>query len=211
MSGGWTGQSEQAPTVFVVDDDRAMRDSLAFLLESVGLVVRCYASGQEFLDGYEGHEAGCLVLDVRMPAMSGLELQEKLNRRGLEIPVILMTAYADVPMAVRAMHQGAIDFIEKPFNEQALLERVQRALAEDANRRRGRGDARVLENRIERLTPREREVMQKVAEGLSNKQIASALNLSPKTVEQHRAKVMSKMEADSLAALVRMAVEAGVV
>ncbi|MEM6793424.1 MAG: response regulator transcription factor [Acidobacteriota bacterium] len=199
------------PTVFIVDDDKAMRDSLVFLLESVQLSSRSFESAQAFLEGYDPSEPGCLLLDVRMPAVSGLELQEKLRAEGQKIPVVMMTAYADVPMAVRAMHQGAVDFIEKPFNEQALLECIQRALDRDSKMRQGLELTQAIEGKLETLTPREREVMLRVVQGHLNKQIASDLNLSPKTVEQHRSKVMDKMGADSLAALVRMAVEASVV
>lgn len=198
------------PTVFIVDDDKAMRDSLVFLLESVQLTSRPFESAQAFLEGYDPSESGCLLLDVRMPVVSGLELQEKLRKEGHKIPVVMMTAHADVPMAVRAMHQGAIDFIEKPFNEQALLECIQRALDRDSKLRQGLELTQAIEGRFETLTPREREVMQRVVQGHLNKQIASDLNLSSKTVEQHRSKVMDKMDADSLAALVRMAVEASV-
>lgn len=198
-------------TVFVVDDDLPMRQSLKFLLESVNLTVRLFESAQAFLDSYDPSEPGCLLLDVRMPSMSGLELQEKLRSQGSRLSVIMMTAFADVPMAVRAMHQGAVDFIEKPFNEQALLECIQRALDRDAKAREENDSALVIEQRFEKLTRREREVAQLVVQGRSNKQIASSLNLSIKTVEQHRAKAMDKMDADSLAALVRMALEVGFV
>ncbi|MEM1180000.1 MAG: response regulator transcription factor [Acidobacteriota bacterium] len=199
------------PTVFIVDDDKAMRDSLVFLLDSVQLPSKSFDSAQAFLEGFDPREPGCLLLDVRMPAVSGLELQEKLREDGQKIPVVMMTAYADVPMAVRAMHHGAVDFIEKPFNEQALLECIQRALDRDSKMRQGLELTQAIEGRLETLTPRERQVMQRVVQGHLNKQIASDLNLSPKTVEQHRSKVMDKMGADSLAALVRMAVEASVV
>lgn len=203
--------SAASNTVFVVDDDEPMRKSLEFLLESVNLNVKSFGSAQDFLDAYDPTEPGCLLLDVRMPVMSGLELQEKLREKGMKVAVIMMTAFADVPMAVRAMHQGAVDFIQKPFNEQALLECVQRALDRDAQTRKGKESTQAIEQRIETLTRREREVMHLVVQGKSNKQIASSLNLSAKTVEQHRSKAMEKMDADSLAALVRMAVEVGFV
>ncbi len=201
----------ESSTVFVVDDDQPMRKSLEFLLESVNLSVKSFGSAQEFLDVYDPSEPGCLLLDVRMPTMSGLELQERLLQQGYNVSIIMMTAFADVPMAVRAMHQGAVDFIQKPFNEQALLECIQRALDRDAKTREGEESAQVIEQRLEKLTRREREVMHLVVQGKSNKQIASNLNLSAKTVEQHRSKAMEKMDADSLAALVRMAVEVGFV
>ena len=201
----------ESSTVFVVDDDQPMRKSLEFLLESVNLSVKSFGSAQEFLDVYDPSEPGCLLLDVRMPTMSGLELQERLLQQGHNVSIIMMTAFADVPMAVRAMHHGAVDFIQKPFNEQALLECIQRALDRDAKTREGEESAQVIEQRLEKLTRREREVMHLVVQGKSNKQIASNLNLSAKTVEQHRSKAMEKMDADSLAALVRMAVEVGFV
>lgn len=198
--------------IFVVDDDEAMRESLAFLLESVDLEPVLFDSAQAFLDRHGDGEPpeGCLLLDVRMPGMSGLDLQDELRERGLEIPIVIMTAHADVPMAVRAMHQGALDFLEKPFNDQDLLDRLHRALDRDRELRRAREERRVAAERVERLTPREREVMEGVVRGRLNKQIAGDLNLAVKTVEQYRAQVMRKMEADSLADLVRMAFVLGI-
>ncbi len=200
--------STSVATVFVVDDDRAMRESLQFLLESISMPVQTFDSAQSFLDRWDASSLGCLLLDVRMPGMSGLELQQELQRRDVRLPVIIMTAYADVPMAVQAMHLGAMDFIEKPFNEQQLLDRINKALDRAARERRSAEEVTVLRDRADRLTPREHEVMRLVVRGRLNKQIAHELNLSMKTVEQHRAKVMEKMEADSLAVLVRMALEA---
>lgn len=197
------------PSVFVVDDDKAVRDSLQWLLESAGLEVRTFPDAQAFLDdlaALEGEPRGCLLADLRLPGMSGLDLQDRLNERGIKIPVIVITGHGDVSMAVRAMKAGAVHFIEKPFNEQVLLERVREALARDAEGRRAAGDAAQLEQRHASLTPRERQVMELVVTGRLNKQIAADLELSPKTVEVHRAHVMEKMEAGSLADLVRMAV-----
>jgi two-component system response regulator FixJ len=197
------------PTVFVVDDDRAMRESLSWLLDSVGLRVRSYATAAEFLAEHDPAQPGCLVLDVRMPGMSGLDLQAELARRGVELPTIVITGHAEVSMAVRAVKAGAIDFIEKPFSDQLLLDRVRQALEIDLEARevrRRREDAR---RRLATLTTREREVLNLVVAGKANKEIASALGVSPKTVEVHRAHVMSKMCADSLAELIRITLLAG--
>ena len=197
------------PTVFVVDDDRAMRDSLSWLLDSVGLRVRSYATAAEFLADHDPAQPGCLVLDVRMPGMSGLDLQAELARRGVELPTIVITGHAEVSMAVRAVKAGALDFIEKPFSDQLLLDRVRQALEVDLEARevrRRREDAR---RRLATLTAREREVLDLVVAGKANKEIASALGVSPKTVEVHRAHVMSKMCVDSLAELIRITLLAG--
>lgn len=192
------------PTVFVVDDDQAMRKSLHWLIESVGLNVETFPSARRFLESYTPGRPGCLVLDMRMPGISGLELQEKLKARNITIPVIFITGHGDVPMAVRAMKAGAIDFIEKPFNDQLLLDRIQHALEQDAQSRSGQAQRAELAARLALLTPREREVMEMVAEGKPNKVIAAQLGVSAKTVEAHRAKVMEKMQAKSLADLIRM-------
>jgi len=197
------------PVVFVVDDDRAMRESLTWLLDSVGLRVRSYANARDFLAEYDPAQPGCLVLDVRMPGMSGLDLQAELARRGVELPTIVITGHAEVSMAVRAVKAGAIDFIEKPFSDQLLLDRVRQALEIDLEARevrRRREDAR---RRLATLTAREREVLDLVVAGKANKEIASALGLSTKTVEVHRAHVMSKMCVDSLAELIRITLLAG--
>ncbi|HET9733863.1 MAG TPA: response regulator transcription factor [Burkholderiales bacterium] len=192
------------PLVHVVDDEAAIRDSLAMLLRSVGLQSRAYAGAQAFLDSWRPGGAECLVCDVRMPGMSGLELQEALKARNAHLPVVLITGHGDVAMAVRAMKAGASDFIEKPFNDQVLLDAVNRALA---RARDGQGAGRAeIEARVESLTPREREVMLLVAEGRPNKVVATRLGLSTRTVEVHRAKLMEKMQARSLAELVRMAI-----
>jgi len=199
------------PTVFVVDDDRAMRDSLRWLLESVGLSVRTYATAAEFLGDYDATRPGCLVLDVRMPGMSGLDLQAELTRRGAGLPTIVVTGHAEVPMAVRAVKAGAIDFIEKPFSDQLLLDRVRQALEIDRQDREVRGRREEARRRLESLTAREREVLGLVVAGRANKEIAATLGLSTKTVEVHRAHVMSKMEAESLAELIRVAILAGAI
>ncbi len=201
-------QNQSRATVFVVDDDQAMRTSLKWLIESVGMPVESYASANEFLDHYQAGRHGCLVLDVRMPGMSGLELQEHLAERDLRIPVVIITGHGDVPMAVRAMKSGAVDFIEKPFNDEALLDAIRRALAHEEHQRQQQQECAQVQQRLASLTPREHEVMQMVTEGRSNKEIANALGVSAKTIEAHRARVMEKMQAGSLAELVRMALMA---
>ncbi len=197
------------PTVFVVDDDQAIRSSLKWLIESVDLNVAVYETADEFMRDYYPGRAGCLLLDVRMPGMSGLELQEHLVQRQINIPVIIITGHGDVPMAVRAMKAGAVDFIEKPFNDELLLESIRKALAVDERQRNQQSQRAGLAARLAHLTPREHEVMMMVTEGRANKEIASTLGVSAKTVEAHRARVMEKMEAGSLAELVRMVIAAG--
>ena len=191
-------------TVFVVDDDQAMRNSLKWLIESVGMQVESHASADEFLAQYQPGRAGCLVLDVRMPGMSGLDLQEHLFERNIQIPVVIITGHGDVPMAVRAMKSGAIDFIEKPFNDEVLLDAIRRAIARGEQQRSHHSEHLQIQERLSHLTPREHEVMQMVTEGRSNKEIANTLGVSAKTIEAHRARVMEKMQAGSLAELVRM-------
>lgn len=195
------------PTVFIVDDDQAVARSLRWLIESVRLQVETFASAQAFLDGYDRAKPGCLVLDVRMPGMSGLDLQERLAAQRIQIPIIFITGHGDVQMAVRAVQAGAFDFIEKPFNDQDLLDRVQRAIARDAELRDREQQQARLRTRFASLTPRETEVLDLVVEGLSNKAVANALGLSAKTVEVHRAKVMEKMNARSVSDLVKMAMQ----
>jgi RNA polymerase sigma factor (sigma-70 family) len=195
-------------TVFIVDDDQAVARSLRWLIETVRLQVETFASAQAFLDGYDAAKPGCLVLDVRMPGMSGLELQERLAaRRGYHVPIIFITGHGDVQMAVRAVQAGAFDFVEKPFNDQDLLDRIQRAIAHDAGQRGKEAQRSQLKALFASLTPREREVLDLVVEGLSNKAIANALGLSAKTVEVHRAKVMEKLHARSISDLVKMAMQ----
>jgi len=199
------------PTVFVVDDDLAMRNSLKWLIESVGMRVEAYGSADEFLSYYYPGRAGCLLLDVRMSGMSGLDLQDHLARSSITIPVIIITGHGDVPMAVRAMKAGAMDFIEKPFNDELLLDSIRNALAADAEERSHQAERAQVATRLAHLTPREYEVMEMVAKGMSNKQIALDLGVSAKTVEAHRGRVMEKMEAGSLADLVRMVTRANVI
>ncbi|MCB1878394.1 MAG: response regulator transcription factor [Chromatiales bacterium] len=186
-----------------------MRTSLRWLIESVGLSVETYNSAQEFLNAYTPDRSGCIVLDVRMPGMSGLELQEHLNSRRIMIPVIIVTGHGDIPMAVAAMKAGAVEFIEKPFNDQRLLDCVQEALQRDNRIRNDQVEKAAIDQRLDNLTPREREVMEMVVAGKANKVIAALLDVSAKTVEAHRAKVMEKMGVTSLAELVRLALIAG--
>jgi FixJ family two-component response regulator len=193
------------PVVFVVDDDEAMRNSLKWLIESTGMPVRTYGSADEFLANYYPGRAGCLLLDVRMPGMSGLELQGHLARHSIRLPVIIITGHGDVGMAVRAMKSGAVDFIEKPFDDEALLNSIRNALAFDERQRALQTQRAEIAARLAELTPREHEVMDMVTEGRSNKEIAIGLGVTAKTVEAHRARVMDKMRAGSIAELVRMA------
>ena len=192
------------PTVFVIDDDKAVRDSLGLLLKSMNIACRLFESAPAFLDKYDPEWSGCIVLDIRMPGMSGMELQKELIERQCSLPVIFVTGHGDVPMAVEAMHNGAVDFIQKPFRDQELLDRINHALAIDTERRSEEEQKRALQDRLRTLTPREREVMSCVVRGLANKVIAMDLELSQRTVEIHRARVMEKMQARSLAELVRM-------
>ena len=192
------------PTVFVIDDDEAVRHFLRGLIASVDLRVQAYASAQEFLDAYQRNSPGCLVLDIRMPGMSGLELQQELNAQGIDLPVIVLTGHGNVQVVVHAMKAGAVDFIEKPFNNELLLDRVQKAVAKSVDTYEDRVRRDEILNRQKRLTPRERQVLDLVVAGESNKHIARRLHISDKTVEIHRANVMEKMQAKSLADLVKM-------
>jgi RNA polymerase sigma factor (sigma-70 family) len=190
--------------VFIVDDDDAVRASLGFLLKSVGIAATSLASAQAFLAAYDPLQPGCLLLDIRMPGMSGLELQQQLNLRGAINPVIFITGHGDVPMAVAAMKDGAFDFVQKPFRDQDLIDRVQRALARDQENRMALSQHSKIRTRLESLTPREREVLELMTRGKPNKVMAADLGISQRTVEIHRARVMEKMEARSLAQAVRM-------
>ncbi|MGH7819539.1 MAG: response regulator transcription factor [Candidatus Binatia bacterium] len=195
-----------SPTVFVVDDDPTVLKALRDLIRSSGLAVQTYASAQEFLAAYDPKQPGCLVLDVRMPGQSGLELQRELSARNLRLPTIIVTGFADVHVAVRAMKAGAVDVIEKPFSSQVLLDRIEEALERDRQERSLRDRRARFEARVATLTRREREVMDRVVAGKPNKEIAAELGLSLKTVEGHRARVMEKMQVDSLADLIRLAI-----
>ena len=199
----------RTPAVIVVDDDDAVRTSLRLLLKSAGHTTLAYASANEFLTEWNPAQPGCLVLDVRMPGMSGIELQAELNRRGAIIPVIFISGHGDIPMAVEAIQHGAFDFLSKPFRDQELLDRVQRALSIDGENRKLLSQREVLQGRYEALTPREREVLLLVTQGKPNKVMAGDLGVSQRTVEIHRARVMEKMGANSLAQLVRMTLDLG--
>jgi FixJ family two-component response regulator len=197
------------PTVFVVDDDASVRRSLRRLIESVGLPVECYESAQEFLSGHDAQRGGCLVLDVRMPGLSGLDLQQMLVDKGAAVPIVFITGHGDVPMTARAMKAGAVDFIEKPFNDQVLLDAIGRALERDAQAREARAHQAEVARRLSTLTARERDVMLLVVSGMMNKEVAGELGISEKTVKVHRSRVMAKTQADSLAELVMLAQTAG--
>lgn len=194
----------RAPAVFVVDDDEAVRNSMRLLLRSLGLAVVTYGSAAEFLAEYAPGQPGCAVLDVRMPGMSGLELQDELNRRGAIIPVIFVTGHGDVPMAVETMRHGAFDFLQKPFRDHELTDRIKRALAADRENRLRLNELTRIRARLAALTPREQQVLRLVMSGKPNKVIAGELGLSQRTVEIHRAHLMEKMGVSSLAQLVRM-------
>jgi FixJ family two-component response regulator len=196
-------------TVMVVDDDSGVRNAMRILLRSVGLNSVLYASAKEFLDTYQPSQIGCLVLDIRMPGMSGLELQEELNKRGAVIPVIFMSGHGDIPMAVEAMQHGAFDFLQKPFRDQDLLDRIQRAIARHQELRKSLGEHDRIRGLLDELTPREREVLDYLTQGKQNKAIAQELDVSPRTIEIHRARVMEKMGAHSVAELVRMMMDLG--
>lgn len=192
-------------TVHIVDDEPDVRDALAMLMRSVGLAVTTYPSAQDFLQRYRASGPGCLILDVRMPGMSGLELQERLARERIALPIIIITGHGDIAMAVRAMKAGALDFIEKPFDDQALLDRIHEAIERAARTQDIEAERARIAARYAELTRREKEVMALVVTGRLNKLIAAELGLSTRTVEIHRAHIMEKMEAKSLSHLVRMA------
>ena len=191
-----------SPIVYLVDDDEAIRDSLKLLLHAVGLECVVFASALDFLAAYDRDQHACLVTDVRMPGLSGLELQQRLNEQHAELPIIFITGHGDVPMAVDAMKSGATDFIQKPFRDQELIERIHGALRRDRETRTSRAQRHALRERLALLTPRETEVMQRVVRGEANKVIAMDLGLSQRTVELHRARVMHKLKMRSLAELV---------
>jgi two-component system response regulator FixJ len=197
-------------TVHIVDDDPSVQRSLRRLLESVGLTVDCYNTAQDFIERHDPGAPGCLLLDVRMPGLSGLELQDQLRSEGCELPIIFVTGYGDVPMTARAMKAGAIDFLQKPFNDQELLEALERALARNSQMRREQAERSKVQTRLRLLTPREREVLERVIAGKTNKEVAAEFGITEKTIKVHRARVMEKMQADSLAQLVVLAQVAGV-
>lgn len=193
-----------APTVFVVDDDEDIRSSIALLMKSVRLTARAFAGADEFLEAWRPEEPGCLVLDVRMPGMSGLELQAVLIERNATIPIVFLSGHGDIPMALRAVKSGALDFLEKPFRDQALIDAVHAALSQDEARREARKERDALTALVASMSPREAEVAGLVADGLSSPEIARKLKLSPRTVEMHRARAMRRLGVDSVAELARL-------
>ena len=195
--------SDKANIVYIVDDDDAVCDSLCFLLKSVGITGNGFSSGNEFLEAYDPDWQGCILLDIRMPGISGMEVQRQLAERNCSLPIIFITGHGDIPMAVEAMHLGAYDFIQKPFHDQELLDRIQQALATYRDSQDELTLRKDVQERYEKLTPREKEVMEAVVRGHANKVIAMDLELSQRTVEIHRARVMEKMQARSLASLVK--------
>ncbi|HEX7027031.1 MAG TPA: response regulator, partial [Gammaproteobacteria bacterium] len=185
-------------------DDDAVRDSLRLLLKSAGLPVKDFAGAAEFLESHDSEQGGCLVLDIHMPGVNGLQLQDELRRRGAAIPIIFITGHGDVPIAVQAMKQGAVEFLQKPFDDEDLLASIRKAFVRDVEARSQNRHSSEARERYATLTPREKQVMEKVAAGLSSKQIAYELGISQRTVEIHRGAVMNKMNADSVAGLVKM-------
>jgi RNA polymerase sigma factor (sigma-70 family) len=197
--------TETKPTIFIVDDDHSVRESTGLLLKSVGFNVKMFVSAQDFLNANLQEDIGCLILDVRMPGMSGLDLQEKLVSTKTPIPVIFITGHGTVPMSVRAMKAGAVDFLQKPFEEQDLLDAINRAITQQKKRKSKKDEADKLERRLKALTSREYEVFSLIVIGMTNKEIAYKLGMSERTVKAHRARIMEKMDAGSLADLIRFA------
>lgn len=193
----------QQPIIFVVDDDEAVRDSLVQLFLSVGITVNAYASGREFLDGYTAGVPGCLITDIRMPGMSGMEIQQEMNTLCINLPIVMITGHGDVETGIRAMKAGAFDFIQKPFNDQRLLEVVNLAIEKNVVDVKRTGELSAVRENIADLSARERQVLDLIVEGMPNKRIADNLELSDKTVEFHRANIMKKMHAKTLAELIR--------
>ncbi len=199
--------SDQAPTAYIVDDDESIRTLWRWLMESNGIAVRTFATAAEFIESYRNGSAGCLVLDLELPGMSGLELQEYLKCKDIEIPIVFVTGHGDVPAAVSALKGGAVDFIQKPFSYKDVLSVIEKAFERDAKIREKRTRQSRIAGRLATLTEREQEVLQRVIEGKPNKIIASELHISVKTVEFHRAKVMEKTDVDSVAELVQIAMQ----
>lgn len=198
-------KSAAVPTVFIIDDDRGMRQAIHDLVESVGLHAESFATGEEFLGTQHAERPSCLVLDVRLPRMSGLDFQRRLAERGMQIPVIFVTAHGDIPMSVKALKSGAVEFLTKPFRDQDLLDAIQQALERDGITQKEQADVHDLQGRYRALTAREKEVMTLVVSGMLNKQIASEIGASEATIKIHRGNVMHKMQAASVVDLVRMA------
>lgn len=196
--------SQSIQQVYIVDDDEAIRDSMSMLLETIDLPHQCFSSATEFLEVYDGTQRGCLVVDIRMPVMNGLELQKNLNEQECLLPIIFMTGHGDIPMAVEAMRAGALDFMRKPVREQDLLDRIQQALQHESGEFDMHEKMAGIRSRIDTLTPKEHEIFDRVAQGQANKVIAAELGVSERTVEVHRAQVMKKLEVRTLADLVRL-------
>jgi FixJ family two-component response regulator len=205
-----TTAAEPLPTVFIIDDDASLRTALSSLFRSVGLQVKALASAPEFLQMRLPEGPTCLVLDVRLPGLSGLDFQAELNKANIQIPIIFMTGHGDIPMTVQAMKAGAVEFLPKPFRDQDMLDAVQVGLEQDRKRRKSASDTSKLKSNFDSLTPREQEIMAFVTAGLMNKQIAGEIGVSEITVKVHRGNVMRKMDAKSLAELVRMADALGI-
>ena len=199
--------SDQRPTAYVVDDDESIRALWRWLMESNGIAVKTFATAAAFIESYRSGDAGCLVLDLKLPGMSGLELQQYLNRKDIEIPIVFVTGHGDVPAAVSALKGGAVDFIQKPFSHREVLSIIEKAFQRDAEIREKHARLSIVASRLATLTEREREVLQRVIEGKPNKIIAGELDISMKTVEFHRAKVMEKMGVTSVAELVQIAMQ----
>jgi two-component system response regulator FixJ len=197
--------SETKPTIFIVDDDPSVRDSLELLVTSIGFQVQSYSSAQEFLDSAPRGAPGCLVLDIRMPGLSGLDLQDRCVSSGFFLPIIFITGHGTIPMSVRAMRAGAIDFLEKPFEEEGLIAAINRAVERDRQNTRIRIEVEEIAQRLKTLSPREREVFDLLVVGMSNKRVAHCLGTSERTIKAHRGRVMEKMKANSLADLSRFA------
>lgn len=202
--------SPAKPAVYVVDDDPSVRVAMERLLKSVGLTVKTFASAQEFLDQATPEWSGCLIVDLRMPGMGGLDLQDQLSARQVSLPVIFLTGYGTVPASVRAMKAGAVDFLEKPVDDQTLLDAVHKALERDRGARRNQAEMQALHQRLAALTPREYEVLTFIISGRLNKQAAAELGTTEKTIKVHRARIMEKLQCASLAELVRLAEKAGI-
>ncbi len=202
--------SSPSPTVFVIDDDASVRKSLSRLLRSAGYTAETFSSAEEFLrrEHYEG--VGCILLDVRMPGLSGMDLQEELNKADYHMPIVFITGHGDIPMSVEAMKKGAVDFLTKPFDDEQLLQAIENAIGKDREARAAYLEAHDIRQRIELLTPREKEILSFVVTGMLNKQIALKLDIAEKTVKVHRGRVMEKLGADSVAELVRLAEKAGI-
>jgi FixJ family two-component response regulator len=209
MNDDFIPEPEKKPVhqqIFIIDDDEAVRDSIALLLKSEGYLVKTYESGIRFLEEVSPYTPGCIVVDIRMPSMTGLELADELNNRNTSMPILFITGHGDVPMAVEAMKKGALEFIQKPFDDQELIDKVDEALNIDAENRHVNAKRDEIRDRLEQLTPRENQVLDMILNGMANKVIAIELELSQRTVEIHRARVMEKMEAKSLAGLVQMVI-----